>query len=104
VRLRAKRAARSHPSQRRRTRHFGDQLVAHRAQTHDPLLGGHAGVVGERHVDATRCELGGHLRDEARWHARDQPDCALVGVDVLELVHAEDLGGYRGDLVGGHHP
>jgi hypothetical protein len=55
-------------------------------------------------MDAPAGELGGHQRKVAGGHARDQADRPLIGVDVLEFVDAEDLGGQGSDLVGRHHP
>jgi len=40
-------AARAHPLQRRRTRHFGQHFVLQGAQLVDAQLRGNAGVVGE---------------------------------------------------------
>jgi hypothetical protein len=103
--LRVQRAARAYPVEDRVPRHFGHELVAERAQITNRAWRRHDAIVGERHVDPARGELGGNVRDVAGGRNMDnQADVGLVRFDLLERMDVEDLARERRDLVGRGHP
>jgi general stress protein YciG len=97
-------SARAHPAQGGGAGHFGQNLIAERAQLADRHARRHAAVVGEGHVDTSSRQLRGHERRIAPRHAHDHAHLALARLHVRERVHVQDLDRQGGHLVGGHHP
>jgi len=104
ARLRAQHAARAHPVEQPRARHFRKQLVAQHSQLGDLNVRGNARVVGERHVHPPRGQLGCERRDLTRGRVHDQADVRLRRGDVDQFVDVQQLVRNGGDLVGRHHP
>lgn len=102
--LRVQRGSRVDPAHRRRARHFGHEFVAQRAQPPDVQRARRAPGVGKGDVDALGGQRGRDHARVARGNPHDDANDALVGVHMCDRVHAQQLLGQRGDLVGRHHP